>query len=172
MPRKRKIEKVRLDVLSLPQLTHLEFGGYLIAVSNAAAGFEDDEHRRAAWEHHRDRIMLGTNHRDRLEPWVGRRPAAYWSYDRAMPPEAESESHAVWLLPDTSAEERAAIEEMWLEELRHEVRFGLPGRVRYTTWRSPPRWFRDRYLAAVQAEVAAERQAVRAQVVHPIGRRH
>jgi hypothetical protein len=157
MPRKRLFEKRRLDVLNLAQVTHLEHGDYLIAVSGGMPGFEDDAHRREAWEHHRDRIMLGTNHRGRLEPWVGRRPAAYWDYDVPMPPEAESESHAVHLLEDTSAEERAAIEEMWREGLRHEVRFELPGQVRYTTWRSPPQEFRDRHLAAVRAEVAAER---------------
>jgi hypothetical protein len=166
MPVKRRLTKARLDVLNLAQLTHLEFGDYLIAVSARSPGFEDDDHRREAWEHHRDRIMVGTNHRSRLEPWVGRRPAAYWSYDRAMPPEAESESHAVYLLPDTSAEERVAIERLWLEEIRHEVRFRQPGQVHYATWRDPPKEFRDRNLAAAQAEVAAERQAERVQVIH------
>src|SRR5688572_16502623 len=114
MPVKRRLTKARLDVLSLPQLTHREFGDYVIAPSGRAAGFEDAEHRREAWGVHRSQIMLGVSHRGQLEPWVGRRPAAYWDYEVPMPPGAESESHAVHQLEGTSAEERAAIERMWL----------------------------------------------------------
>ena len=94
MPRKRKFEKVRLDVIDLWMESHLRSGSYLIPVGGS---FVDDAHRREAWLLHRDKIMA------REVP--GRRPDAYWCYERSWPEGSESEEDAVHRLPDTTAEE-------------------------------------------------------------------
>jgi hypothetical protein len=74
MPRKRRLEKRRLDVLTPAQESHLFAGAYLIATPRDADHFVDEAHRQAAWTRHRERILA-----DWDQP--GRRPAAFWDYD-------------------------------------------------------------------------------------------
>jgi hypothetical protein len=133
--------------LDLPRRTSLLFGRPLIPGDD----FTSDEDRREAWEHHRDRLMA------ELPP--GRRPDAFWRFDYAMPPEAESESHAVWLLPDTSAEERRQIEAMWREEIRAWVGWrSMHGEdLQIRDWRFPPSGFVAQHRPAIEAQVAAAR---------------
>src|SRR3712207_1756682 len=70
----------------------------------------DEPQMRAAWRLHRDEILATWDR-------PGARPDAFWRYERDWPAGAVGQAHAVRLLPDTSAEERAAIERRWLHRI-------------------------------------------------------
>lgn len=107
VPVKRRNAKRRLDQLTLPQNEHLRCGHYFFETpGDHSKRFEDDEHRRAAWAQHREAILAEWDRPDRM-------PTAFWDYDRDWPPGAESEAHAIWLLPETTEERRRQIEETW-----------------------------------------------------------
>ena len=109
------------------------------------AEFESDAHRRQAWAQHKDTILA--------QDWPGSRPKAFWDYDRRWPDGAVSEMHAIWLLPDTSAAERAAIEAAWLEQMRLHISFpqGHPNEGD----RRVPSWFYAEHEATVRATLRA-----------------
>jgi hypothetical protein len=144
--------------LTTPWRCHLECGSYLLAGSEP---FEDEQHRREVWEHNRAEMMSGGLVGGRIEPWCGRRPLGFWQYERQRPPEAVSESDAVYMLDDTSAEERGAIETAWLDWIRRQVEWrAVHGReitlqtVKF--WDQPPAWFVDRHRPAIVAEIRAK----------------
>ena len=70
----------------------------------------DEAGLRLAWFRHRGTILAAWDR-------PGECPVAYWRFERDWPPGAVSEAHAVYLLPDTTVEERQAIEERWLRQL-------------------------------------------------------
>lgn len=109
MPVKRRVAKRRISELNLNQEEYLECGHFFF--SHSLDEFEDDAHVRAAWEQHRDRLMAADH-------YPGKRPWAYWQFDQAWPAGSESEADAVHKLPDTTPEERAKIEENWLNWVR------------------------------------------------------
>jgi hypothetical protein len=124
--------------------------GHTLFGRESVGDFANDEERREAWALHRDRLMT------ELEP--GHRPEAYWRFDRAMPENAESEAHGVWLLPETTDEERRQIEAMWLKLIRGGVEWrAIHGEdFRYRDWRHPPAEFIAEHRPAILAEVKAK----------------
>ena len=156
MPVKRRVTKRRLDILTLNQKRHLQFGDCFFCDGDPECGaFEDAAHRHALWEQHRDTILGEWDRPERM-------PAAFWEFDRRWPKGAESESHAVWLLPDTTAERKALIEAYWLR--------WIPAVLYQTTgmnldWSRDhalasygvPGCFWDKHAPAVRAEYEAER---------------
>jgi hypothetical protein len=66
MPRKLKRPKPRLDEFSEAQKSHLVCGDYILPFGDE---FEDEDHRRAAWQMHRTAILEGWDR-------PGKRPAA------------------------------------------------------------------------------------------------
>jgi hypothetical protein len=124
--------------------------GHTLFGRESLGDFENEEERREAWEHHRARLMV------ELPP--GRRPDAFWRFDRAMPKGAESESHAIHMMADTSAGERTAIEMMWLEWIttRLEWRAVHGTDLTFRDWRHPPADFVAKHGPAIEAEVRAK----------------
>jgi hypothetical protein len=151
MPVKRRQPKCRLDHLDPDHRVQLETGHNYFG--GPGSGFENDAHRRAVWLAHRDTIMAEWN-------LAGRRPHAYWDFDQPWPAGAVSESHAVHLLPDTSAEERAAIERAWIRSIV--VAVGGATTLAQARGRAAdagvPGAFFDRHGPRFQAEDIAERR--------------
>ena len=73
-----------------------------------------------------------------------------------------SEAAAVHRLPDTSAEERAAIEAGWRREVAVAFHAGRPERRRDVgVGRGVPGWFFDRHAPGIYAQLEAKREAFR-----------
>jgi hypothetical protein len=82
---------------------------------SSGSSFESDEHRRATWFHHRDRVM---------RQWAkgGRRPAGWWAYEACEwglrgYAGYEHERSILYETPGVlTAEERAELEAQWRRE--------------------------------------------------------
>jgi hypothetical protein len=147
MPRKRKFEKVRLDVMDLNMASHLRCGSYLIP---GGATFVDDAHRRETWFRHRDEILA-------KEP-SGIRPHAFWTYERPWPEGSETEQDAVRRMDDTTDAERGAIEANWLHSLRVALFHGETeedARQRAAGFHGVPSWFFAQHAPRIRAEIEA-----------------
>jgi hypothetical protein len=152
MPTKRrKTGVLPIGGMTMNQRDHLECGCYFWTnrigqTGIGGAEFEDEAHRRAAWEAHREVILY-----DWSSP--GRRPFAFWEYEYGLQERPNSYRGWFWPKPITSeaemvhhlltigeiagchfngvnriADELAQIEADWLQE--------ISGRVSYTA--SPP----------------------------------
>jgi hypothetical protein len=149
--KRRKTGALPIGGMSLNQQGHLECGCYFYSNRAGLTGiggaeFEDEAHRRATWEAHREVILYDWHH-------PGRRPFAFWEYDQGL--KVRQGSYRGWRWPKpicSEAEmvhhllgigeiegchfngvnritsELATIEADWLQEIR--------GRVSYTP--SPP----------------------------------
>jgi hypothetical protein len=151
MPRKRKFEKVRLDQMDISMESHLRSGSYLFP---GGAKFVDDQHRRETWFRHRDEIMA--------QEAPGRRPHAFWSYERSWPEGSESEEDAVHRLEDTTSEERRTIEQNWLHSLYVALLHGKTeedARKRAAGFHGVPSWFFDLHASRIRGEIEADRRA-------------
>jgi hypothetical protein len=171
MPIKRRQPKRRVDQLTDEEEQHLAWGCvYFLAPGRQFADdasrrawcpFEDDAHRRAAWALHRDRIMAEWG-RD------GTRPAGFWSYDAdPWPPDAAGEADAVHRLPDTSPEERSAIEAEWRQAIEVAIwhaRDLAAARDQALAFRGVPSWFFDRHGPDIKARRDAASRAWRESV--------
>ncbi len=162
MPVKRRLTKRRLDQLTLNQKMHLETGScfFCLAASRECEGFEDGDHRRALWEEHRQAILAEWRQPERM-------PAAFWEFDRRWPKGAESESHATWLLPQTSAERRAKIEaywSRWVAIVLHQATDMYSDCCRQHALQSygVPSWFWDKHAPAVRAKIEMDHARFRA----------
>ena len=118
----------------------------------------DEDQLRAAWFRWRGTILAAWDR-------PGECPVAYWRFERDWPPGAVSEAHAVYLLPDTTVEERQAIEERWLRQLEvtllHST--GLAAAREMATREMPARFF-DAHAPAIHARQEAERLAFKAEL--------
>ena len=156
MPIKRTVGKRRLDVLTLNQLSHLLCGSYLFRGDHPeGAEFADDAHRREAWARHREEVLAEHSS-------AGRRPKALWDYEASWPKDAESESHAVHLLPGTSAEERQQIEGAWRAAvavaLMHATSLAAAREYAARSAGAPGAFF-DRHAPEIKAQQDTERVA-------------
>jgi hypothetical protein len=153
MPKKRKLDKRRLDVMDINMESHLRCGSYLFPGGDE---FVDGEHRRATWFRHRDEIMA-------QEPF-GMRPKALWDYELRWPEGSESEEDAIHRLPDTTEAERAEIEANWLHSLRVALQWfpeaKAEARDKAAGFHGVPSWFFDRHAPRVRAELEAERRTL------------
>jgi hypothetical protein len=151
VPRKRKFEKARLDHMSLAMESHLRSGSYLFPGEDK---FLDEGHRREMWLRHRDKILA-------KEP-LGKRPQAFWQYERPWPAGSESEEDAIYKLEDTTDREQAEIEADWTHSLRVALQFAkteAEARDKAAGLYGVPSWFFTQHAPRVRAEIEAERQA-------------
>jgi hypothetical protein len=139
VPIKRRVVKARVDVIDFRMESQLRSGMYLTPFGGE---FEDDEHRREMWVKYRDKLL------PKAAP--GRRPHAFWCFDRSWPEGSETEEGAVHRLEDTSAEERREIEKNWQHSVRVSVAHGkseADARRRAADFHGVPSWFFDRVRA-------------------------
>jgi hypothetical protein len=154
VPRKRKLDKRRLDVMDTNMEGHLRCGSYLIP---GGATFLDEEHRRETWFRHRDKILA--------EEPLGMRPLAFWEYERPWPEGSESEEDAIHRLPDTTEAERREIERNWQHSIRVALQW-FPGvdaeaaaRDKAAGLYGVPSWYFTEHAPRIRAEIEADRQA-------------
>ena len=172
MPRKLRRQKLRTDVLSMNQRGHLCSGCYWWSAFRGEAEFQDEDHRRAAWEHHRERILTEWDR-------PGRRPVAMWEYDLGdWSRYGESEEEAVHTLLAAGRIEACHIngivpidnEVTTIEaEWRHGIRVALTHCSSYEaarevgcgadSWAGVPVAFWDAEAPAIQAQQEAEMEA-------------
>jgi hypothetical protein len=152
MPRKRRIDKRRLDHMSLAMESHLRCGSYLFP---GEATFVDEEHRRETWFRHRNEILA-------KEP-LGMRPKAVWDYELRWPEGSETEEDAIHRLPDTTDRERGQIEENWTHSLRVALQWfpeaEADARDKAAGFHGVPSWFFDRHAPRIRADLEGDRQA-------------
>jgi hypothetical protein len=158
MPRKRRFEKARLDVMDLNMKAHLRCGSYLIP---GGSTFIDDAHRREMWLRYRDEIMA--------QEAPGRRPQALWDYELRWPEGSETEEDAIHRLPGTTDAERAGIEANWLHSLRVALQWFpkavavavavADARDKAAGFHGVPSWFFDRHAPRIRADLEGDRQA-------------
>ena len=171
MPTNRKrVDRGRTDLLNPNQRAILEVGCECFPW---APGFEDDDHRREAWEANRALIMAEWRH-------PGRRPDAYWEFDvgleqvcrdgdwtRGWPPPIQSEAEMVYDLlkrgklkscefngANRIESEPRQIREDWLNEIR--IKLVATDRIpkitrALPTWGTPV-WFYEKHAPRIFAE--------------------
>jgi hypothetical protein len=171
MPTNRKrVDRGRTDILNPNQRSILETG---VECFPAWRGFEDDGHRREAWEANRELILATWAH-------PGRRPDAYWEFDVGLeqvcrdgdwiwnwPAAIQSEEEMAydllkrgWLKScqfngaNRIDSELRQIREDWLNEVRITV-FQAGGVPKITTalptWGTPV-WFYEEHAPRIVAE--------------------
>jgi hypothetical protein len=132
--------------------------------SHNGSAFASDEHRRAAWFHHREKLM----------GWWGRggrRPLGWWAYEAPeglRHPGYEYQRSVLWETPNVLSEaERAELEREWRrqwdrcwdEHFFHcagpdKIYNGDEARVRHLVWADVPpelvyKWLDEREQASV-----------------------
>jgi hypothetical protein len=158
MPRKFVVTKARLDRPTMDQDCHLSIGFAFFGGDKFP--FVDERHRREMWEANRDEILA--EYIEGKRP--GRRPVAFWEYDRPDDLDAaECEIAAILALPALGEAEREAT----MAHCRWRVRIALlngssPAAARALALREgvPAALFAE-MLPAAMAEQEAERQAWR-----------
>jgi hypothetical protein len=172
----------RLGRFTLAQRTHLECGCYFFDFEGEADHFDDEDHRRSAWQAHRGLILAEWAH-------PGKRPVAVWEYDFGLEPDG---NEWVWPAPAVSerdlvyrllaegmiepcrlngclriASELETIEKDWLHEIRYTVgsKTRRERRIRepLETYGTPP-WFYAKHAARLIAEVEAGEAVWRARI--------
>src|SRR3954452_22348257 len=162
MPVKRTRTKRRLDELNLNQKGHL-LSAHCFFSLGGGDEFDDAEHRRDAWARYGEAILA----EERLP---GRRPAAFWDYERAWPAGAVSEAHALHLLPGTSERERAEIEADWRQAIYVvliNVTKSDAARSHAARWTGVPPQFFDEHAPRIAADLALERAKFVCQLNRP-----
>jgi hypothetical protein len=169
---RRRVDRRRADLLNLNQRSILETG---VECFPAWRGFEDDDHRREAWEANRALIMAEWRH-------PGRRPDAYWEFDVGLeavcregrwtwgwPAPIQSEAEMVLDLLRRGRlkgckfngavgidSELRQIREDWLREVR--IKLGGEDHVPKITGPLPtwgtPVWFYEEHAPRIFAELA------------------
>ncbi len=146
--------------MSVLQRDHLE-GGFTHI--NDEQMFEDDAHRRAVWNRHRDLIMKEWTRHDTYPP-------AFWEYEQPWPEGAVSEQHAIYLLPGTTAERRAQIEGDWIRRIEINLgQFTTSEYAREAGLRTMPASFWDEHAPGIEARLEAKLAEYRAQVRAGVG---
>jgi hypothetical protein len=85
---RKRVDRGRTDLLNPNQRSILETG---VECFPWAPGFEDDDHRREAWEANKALILAEWCH-------PGRRPDAYWEFDLGLE-ECKRNGHWTWDWP-------------------------------------------------------------------------
>jgi hypothetical protein len=173
MPRSRRLQKRRLDVLSLNERGHLETGFYFWGHFPGEVEFESEAHRQAAWTRHREMILAEYDR-------AGHRPVALWEYDFGDWSQfGESESDAVYQLIKAGRlteirrdgaraidSEIEAIEADWLREIAAEVacRAGRETIDEPLGTYGTPAWFYNIHAPRLLAAASAGREKFAAQI--------
>jgi hypothetical protein len=112
MPVKRRKRKGRNFALTLDELWSLSLGENL-----HRPAFASDADRRAAWERHRDHMLMNSH--------SGDRPAAWWDYDspERRKPRVE-ECRQLYDMAELTAHELAVLMERWREHYEQAQRPG------------------------------------------------
>src|SRR5215471_15828875 len=106
---------------SRAKLTHDQELELWLGVGHRGTTFESEEHCRAAWFHHRDRLM-------RWFAKDGRRPQAWWRFEAPQKglyryPGYEHERSSLYEFSDVlSTQERAELEAYWRREFERSWR--------------------------------------------------
>jgi hypothetical protein len=163
---RKRVDRRRSDTLNPNQESVLRTGCELFP---GWPGFGDEEHKRAAWEANRDRLMAENAH-------PGRRPWAYWAYDcgleetpdgLARPALIQSEAEMVYDLLKRGKlkscerngvnridSELRVIREDWLREIRLEVAWAdaMPKRTTPLPTSGCPVWFYQEHAPHIWGE--------------------